>query len=166
MTWFRPVLLCLVAWGCGAHEGNSQGVSPVSPTAGPQSVVIAAVELQFEDPSPGGQSVWLANRGTTEQDISCWRITAASSGMTGVVSEGSRLAPGRALRFSTPPRMLRSPDVVTLADRSGREVVRTPELSDTAGDDQFWYLLPGEPWRFGRARLPETTSDGRLVSAC
>jgi hypothetical protein len=110
--------------------------------------------------------VWLANRGATEQDISCWRITAASSGMTALVAGGTRLAPGRALKFSTPARMLRSPETVTLADRAGRTLARTPELSDAAGDDQLWYLLPGEPWRFGRARLPEATSDGRLVSAC
>ena len=129
-------------------------------------MLIAAVELQFEDPSPGGQSVWLANRGTVEQDISCWRITAASSGVTALVTDGTRLAPGRALRFSTPARMLRSPETVTLADRSGRVVARTPQLGDSAGDDQLWYLLPGEPWRFGRARLPESASDGRLVSAC
>jgi len=129
-------------------------------------VVIAAVELQFEDPSPGGQSVWIANRGTTEQDISCWRITAASSGVTAVVSDRTVLAPGRGLRFATPARMLRSPDVVTLSDRAGRLVARTPELSDSVSDDQLWYLMPGESWRFGRTRLPETTSDGRLVSAC
>jgi len=160
------VLLCVASWGCSANAGNSQGGGPVSPTGGALPVVIAAVELQFEDPSPGGQSVWLANRGTSEQDISCWRITAASSGVTALVSNGTLLAPGRALRFSTPARMLRSPEVVTLADRSGRVVARTPELSDSASDDQLWYLPPGEAWRFGRSRLPETVSDGRLVSAC
>jgi hypothetical protein len=130
------------------------------------SIVIAAIELQFEDPSPGGQSVWLANRGTNEQDVSCWGIKAASSGVIALVSNGTRLAPGRALRFATPARMLASPEVVTLVDRTGRVVDRAPELSDSAGDDQLWYLLPGESWRFGRARLPEIASDGRLVSAC
>jgi hypothetical protein len=62
--------------------------------------------------------------------------------------------------------MLASRDTVTLVDQTGRIVDRTPELVDTAGDDQFWYVLQGEAWRFGRARLPETVSDGRLVSAC
>jgi hypothetical protein len=160
------VLLGMASWGCSANAGGSQAPGPVSPTGGALPVVIAAVELQFEDPSPGGQSVWLANRGTSEQDISCWRITAASSGVTALVSSGTLLAPGRALRFPTPARMLRSPDVVTLADRSGRMVASTPELSDSASDDQLWYLPPGESWRFGRSRLPETISDGRLVSAC
>jgi hypothetical protein len=164
--WLSAVAFCVAAWGCGANANNSQGQSPLSPTGVPTSVVIAAVELQFEDPSPGGQSVWLANRGTREQDISCWRISASSSGVTAFVSDMTRLAPGRALRFSTPARMLRSPDVVTLADRSGAIVARTPELNDSAGDDQAWYLLPGEPWRFGRVRLPEATSDGRLTAAC
>jgi hypothetical protein len=162
----NAVSLCVTALGCGANASNPQGAAPLSPTGAPVSVVIAAVELQFEDPSPGGQSVWLANRGTSDQDISCWRITAASSGVTAFVSDGTLVRSGRALKFSTPPRMMRSPDMVTLADRSGRVLVRTPELSDSAGDDQLWYLLPGEPWRFGRSRLPEAASDGRLVSAC
>jgi hypothetical protein len=166
ITWLASALVCAGICGCGAHEGNFQAGASVSPTDGQLSVLIAAVELQFEDPSPGGQSVWVANRGASEQDISCWRITAASSGVTALITDGTRLAPGRALRFSTPARMLRSPEVVTLADRSGRAVARTPELRDAAGDDQLWYLLPGESWRFGRARLPETTSDGRLVLAC
>ena|SRR5688572_7017963 len=166
MTWITAVLLCAGIWGCGAREGDFQAGASVSPTDGQLSVLIAAVELLFEDPSPGGQSVWIANRGATERDISCWRITAASSGVTALITDGTRLAPGRALRFSTPARMLRSPEIVTLADRSGRAVARTPELRDAAGDDQLWYLPPGESWRFGRARLPETTSDGRLVSVC
>ena len=165
----RPIWASAIALGMSVSACSANAIEPQvpsqSPQSEPQTVVIAAVEIQFEDPSPGGQSVWLANRGTTDQDISCWRINA-SSGVTAVISSGTRLAPGRALRFATPDRMLRSPDVVTLMDLTGRVVARTPELRDSAGDDQLWYVLPGEPWRFGRARLPEVASDGRLVSAC
>lgn len=145
-------------WAC---SGNAS-----APEEQSAATVIAAVELQFEDPSPGGQSVWLANRGTSEQDISCWGIRADSSGVTMFVAGGTRIAPGRALRFATPVRMLASPEVVVLLDRTGRVVARTPELKDSASDDQLWYLLPGESWQFGRSRLKETATDGRLVSAC
>lgn len=159
------VALGVALGGCGANASNPDAGSQ-SPQVRPPSIVIAAVELQFEDPMPGGQSVWLANRGTSEQDISCWGIMAKSSGVTALVNSGTRLAPGHVFRFVTPARMLGSPDVVTLVDRTGRVVDQSPELSDTASDDQRWYLLPGESWRFGRARLPEIASDGRLVSAC
>lgn len=146
---------------CLSCSGNASAPQDESST-----IVIAAVELQFEDPSPGGQSVWLANRGTNEQDISCWAIRANSSGVTMFVSSGTRLAPGRALRFPTPVRMLASPEIVTLLDRAGAIVVRTPELKDSASDDQLWYLMPGQSWVFGRNRIPETATDGRLVPAC
>ena len=165
-TWLNVVLLCVAVSACGANASSSESALELPTQPGLTSVVISAVELQFEDPSPGGQSVWLANRGANEQDISCWAISASSSGVTMRVERGTRLGPGRALRFSTPAQMLRSPDMVTLADASGRIVVRTPELTDSASDDQLWYLPPGESWRFGRARLPETASDGRLVPTC
>lgn len=150
-------------WGCGANASN---VAPLSSQVDPARIVISAVELQFEDPMPGGQSVWLANRGAGEVDISCWAISAASSDVTTFVAAGTKLSPGRALRFITPPRMLRSMDVVTLKDRTGFVVTRTPELKDSAGDDQLWYLPPAGAWTFGRAKLPETASDGRAMPAC
>ena len=152
------IVLSLTLWGCSGNASAPQENSP--------AIVISAVELQFEDPSPGGQSVWLANRGTIEQDISCWGISADSSRRVMLVSAGTRLGPGRALRFVTPARMLSSPEIVTLADRAGRVVTRTPELRDSASDDQLWYVMPGGSWVFGRSRLPEAASDGRLVSAC
>jgi hypothetical protein len=62
--------------------------------------------------------------------------------------------------------MLASPEIVTLIDRAGQVVVRTPELKDSASDDQLWYLMPGQSWVFGRNRIPETATDGRLVAAC
>ena len=158
------IALAIAVLGCGATTPDVQNGVP-SPTK-PLEVVIAAVELQFEDPSPGGQSVWIANRGTAEQDISCLAITAASSGRTAVVRSDTHLAPGRALRFATPARMLGSPETITLADRAGQVIDRTPQLTDSAGDDQLWFVLPGAPWRFGRTRLPEIASDGQLVSAC
>jgi hypothetical protein len=151
------VVLGVACWACSGTASAPQDESA--------AIVIAAVELQFEDPSPGGQSVWLANRGTSDQDISCWGIRA-SGGVTMFVAGGTRIAPGRALRFATPVRMLSSPEVVTLLDRAGRVVARTPELKDSASDDQLWYLLPGESWQFGRSRLPEAATDGRLVPAC
>jgi hypothetical protein len=152
------IALGLALCACGGNASAPQDES--------SAVVIAAVELQFEDPSPGGQSVWLANRGTSEQDISCWGIRANSSGVTMFVNTGTRLAVGRALRFATAVRMLASPEIVTLTDRTGQVVARTPELKDSASDDQLWYLMPGQSWVFGRSRLPEAATDGRLVPAC
>jgi len=159
MTRFGSLILLTAT--CLSCSGNAS-----APQDNAAAVVIAAVELQFEDPSPGGQSVWLANRGTSEQDISCWAIRANSSGIGMFVSPGTRLAPGRALRFATPVRMLASPDTVTLLDRAGATIARTPELRDSASDDQLWYLMPGQSWVFGRNRIPETATDGRLVPAC
>jgi hypothetical protein len=158
------VALGLALSACGANAISSQAGPVIQ--ASPVTVVIAAVELQFEDPSPGGQSVWLANRGTNEQDISCWSITAASSRVIAYVDNGTRLAPGRAVRFTAPPRMLGSRDTITLRDRTGQVIDSTPELTDSAGDDQLWYVLRGGMWTFGRTRLPEPVSDGRLVPAC
>jgi len=157
----RFEVLLALGVACWACSGNAS-----APQEESAAIVITAVELQFEDPSPGGQSVWLANRGMSDQDISCWEIRANSSGVTMFVATGTRLAPGRALRFATPVRMLTSPEVVVLLDRAGRVVARTPELKDSASDDQLWYLLPGESWQFGRSRLQEAATDGRLVSAC
>jgi hypothetical protein len=159
-------------FGCGlggalafaACHGNAVG-GQVSPSPSP-TVVIAAVELQFEDPMPGGQAVWVVNRALVDQDVSCWTLVAASKTLHAQIASGTFLPQGRGLRLATPSGMLGSRDTITLLDRSGREVSRTPELADSSGDDQYWYLLPGEAWRFGRARLPETISDGRLVSAC
>ena len=110
--------------------------------------------------------MWLANRGLTEQDISCWRITSEATGASAAVQEGTKIPPGRALRFATPTGMLRSTDSVTLADDRGHTIDHSPELTDSAGDDQLWYLLVGSPWQFGRGRLPETATDGRLTAAC
>lgn len=154
----RLILLSAACWSCSGNASAPQDDSA--------AVVIAAVELQFEDPSPGGQSVWLANRGTSEQDISCWAIRANSSGVSMFINPATRLAPGRALRFATPVRMLASPEIVTLIDRAGQVVARTPELKDSASDDQLWYLMPGQSWVFGRNRVPEKATDGRLVPAC
>lgn len=134
-----------------------------APAAGGRHVVILAVELQFEDPSPGGQGVWVANRGGAETDISCWAVLSSASGARTTVLAGTKLAPHRALHFSTPPGLLRSPDVVTLADREGRAVDRTPELADAQSDDQLWYQGEDGQWRFGRTQFPQQTSDGRVA---
>src|SRR5688500_15068549 len=104
MTWITAVLLCAGIWGCGAREGDFQPGASVSPPDVQWSVLMAAVELVCADPPPGGQSVWIANRGATARHISCWRIPAAPSGVSALITDGPRLAPGRALRFSTPAR--------------------------------------------------------------
>lgn len=126
------------------------------------NVLILAVELLFEDPSPGGQAVWLANRSTADVDVSCWVVSTASGGKA-TVAAGTHIGAERVLRLATPTGMLRASDTVTLIDRTGREVDRTPQLSDTAVDDRFWFR-DGDTWRFGRTVYSGRVSDGRLTT--
>ena len=134
-------------------------------TATPKSnLSIIAVELQFEDPSPGGQAVWIANGGTTDADLSCMVIRSLASGVKATIGAGTPLAGGRVLRVATPTGMLRTVDTVTLTDRSGHELDRTPQLTDQAVDDRFWFRDDGT-WRFGRTVYAGRVSDGRLTTA-
>ena len=125
---------------------------------------ITAVELQFEDPSPGGQAVWIANGGDTDADLSCMVIRSLATGVTATIAAGTSLAGGRVLRVATPTGMLRTVDTVTLTDRSGHELDRTPQLTDQAVDDRFWFRDDGT-WRFGRTVYAGRVSDGRLTTA-
>ena len=126
-------------------------------------VSLLAVELEFEDPSPGGQAVWITSRAKADVDVSCWVIGSVASGTKATIATGTHLAPGRVLRLATPTGMLRTPDTVTLTDRAGREVDRTPQLADDAADDRFWFR-EGETWRFGRTVYAGRVSDGRMTT--
>ena len=126
------------------------------------NVLILAVELQFEDPGPGGQAVWITNRAKAEVDVSCW-VLGVASGMKATIAPGTHILPDRVVRLATPTGLLRSSDTVTLFDRSGREVDRTPQLTDTAVDDRFWFR-EGDSWRFGRTVYAGRVSDGRITT--
>jgi hypothetical protein len=131
-----------------------------------RSVHITAVELWPEDPSPGGQYVVLENSTEREVDVGCWVVRSTAKGKSANVVASRPLAARAAIRLF-PDRVLFGPaDVVLLVDRQGREVDRTPEIVDHAGDDQLWFAdRNGGTWRFGRQlRLPSQVADGRLVT--
>jgi hypothetical protein len=135
-----------------------------TPSPGSGKVRIVAVEVAPEDPSPGGQYLLLLN-GTAEQlDLQCWTVTATSASRSARVLGGDPIPPGTAVRLFPDGRLFGSVDTIRLADRDGREVDRTPRITDRAGDDQVWFLDRTGSWRFGRGfTIPPQVVDRRLA---
>lgn len=144
---------------------------PAQPTAAPPApssaagpVRIDAVELLPEDPSPGGQLVVLRNDGDRAVPVDCWTVRTAA-GKTAHIRADKAIEPGTMLRLFPESRLFDSTDSVSLLDGGGGVVDRTPELSDTTGDDQLWFRAASGVWRFGRDYAPAgTTDDARLVT--
>ena len=126
--------------------------------AGPRLV---AVELQPEDPSPGGQFVAVANTTRATIDIGCWRLRSTTATMT--VRPPLVLLPGKIALLSPDRAWLRSADRVRLVDKRGRQRDATPELADRAGDDRIWFRTGAAPWKFGRTTLGKGVVAGRLL---
>lgn len=135
-----------------------------TPSASDSGVEFLAVELEFEDPSPGGQQVWIVNHSDVMVDLSCWNIASAATQQSSFVSPGQSLVPGAALRFTAPAGLLRSPDTLELRAPDGSVVESTPELRDDAHDDQLWYRADRGPWTFGRHQFDEPTAAGQLAT--
>lgn len=126
--------------------------------AGPRLV---AVELQPEDPSPGGQFVAVANTTRARIDIGCWRLRSTSATMT--VRPPLVLLPGKVALLSPDRAWLGRVDRVRLLDKRGRQRDATPELADRAADDQIWFRTGAAPWKFGRTSLGKGVVAGRLL---
>lgn len=179
------IALCLALTGCGDKAGDvsstTKAQSSTTEVAGPKGTStsapgvtpvreprvgglrIAAVELQFEDPSPGGQSVWLANPSGAEVDASCWELASAATGERATVERGAKVMAGATLHLTAPAGLLASTDTITLRDPSGREVDRTGELTDTAFDDRLWLRGEGGVWRFDRFSPSGPVLEGRIA---
>lgn len=179
------IALCLASSGCSNGAGDASrttgtrstttavagptGASaPASgPTSAPESrggsLRIVAVELQFEDPSPGGQGVWLLNSSRVAVDASCWELVSVATGEHAAVARGTEVGAGATLRLATPTGLLASTDTITLRDASGREVDRTSELTDATFDDRLWVRGAGAAWLFGRFSPPGPVVEGRMA---
>ncbi len=122
---------------------------------------IAAVELQPEDPSPGGSFVVVTNPGADAIDLGCWRVTSSTG--TLVVSPPLRLAPGAATLLSARTNWLRQTDRVRLLDTKLRVRAATPTLTDPAADDRIWFRDADGSWHLGRKSFGKGVIAGHLV---
>jgi hypothetical protein len=138
-------LLALVGFGGG------MGPSPQ----------IVAVELQPEDPSPGGQFVVLVNRGQTTVDLRCWTVRASAATLW--VAPPLRLPPAGVALLSGTSAWLRASDRVRLFDAKARLRAATPNLSDTASDDRIWFKDASGAWQLGRKGFGKGVIAGQLV---
>jgi hypothetical protein len=127
---------------------------------------LTAVELAPEDPQPGGQLVILVNDTGQSADLACWSVQSAGTGKSARIIMKRPLAPGAFLRLIPEIVLFDSVDTLSLLDRQGRLVDRTPKLTDRLRDDQLWFRQPAGTWAFGRGfHLPNQVDDGRLVAA-
>ncbi len=112
----------------------------------------------------GGKLMILVNGSDRPADVSCWTVKSAS-GRSARISIKAPLAPGASLRLIPEAPLFETVDTLSLLDRQGQVVDRTPQLSDRAHDDQIWFRQPNGTWTFGRGfPLPGQLTDGRLVA--
>lgn len=124
---------------------------------------LLAAELQPEDPSPGGQFVWILNRSARTADLSCWAVRSAATRTTLVIEPGLRVPAGAVANLTPPKAWLRSVDRLQLLDRTRHVVDETPKLRDSAYDDRVWFRGLGGDWRFGRTRVSQKVIAGHLA---
>ena len=117
---------------------------------------LSAVELEAEDPLPGGQFV-LVVVGGRSFDLACWSLRVGDRRSATVVPGGGRVPSGGVVKLVTE---LPDPARIALVAPDGRVADRTPLLIDSGHDDRMWFRAGGR-WRFGRA--PETA--GEVVDA-
>jgi len=142
----------------GGEATASPAGTPNPPSAPPgEDVFIALVELASEDPSPGGTFVVLASDAEVSLDLGCWRLRTSRGEL--VIESGSRIPAGGGLRLLFDRGDVANPDRIELRDAGGRVVDATPQLHDTAGDDQL-FGRTGDGWTLGRPPLPQPTEDG------
>ena len=159
------VLVLLSRAGSGPSTTGAASSSP-SPTATPSpsptaTPYLLGLELEPEDPQPGGQRAWIRNVSGAAAQFGCWALTSASGG-TMFVTAGLRVPAGGIALLTPDVSWLKQVDSVSLRDGSGRVVDQTPELTDNAHDDQIWYRASGQ-WTFGRPPIWEGAINGRIV---
>ena len=125
---------------------------------------LLAVELQPEDPMPGGQFVWILNPSTEELDLSCWVLRSEKAGVLMIVKPGLQLPAGGVAHLVPGEAWVAATEQIRLLDPQQRVVDETPELTDDRFDDQFWFRDPGGQWQFGRTSLPRKPVSGHLSS--
>ena len=140
------------------------GAACVQASTTPPRPFVSALELAPEDPSPGGQFVWLYNPSAKTLNLGCYRLR--SNRETVVIKPNTLVPPQSTVTFAPPQAWLRSTDRVELVNRAGKVVSRTPLLHDEAGDGRFWFKRPATEWRFGTARTyGEEVVKGKIATA-
>jgi hypothetical protein len=148
-------------------DGSGPTSSPTDEGATGEEPVLFAVELEAEDPMPGGQFVLVENPSDASIDLGCWRLRVDEAEQAAVIPPSFPLPAGATARlFATLPNVGR----IELVDRSGRVIDGTPMLSDTAHDDRLWFRT-SRRWRFGRLDDPlqdvmDTTLQPPTAAAC
>jgi hypothetical protein len=125
------------------------------------AVFIGLVELAAEDPSPGGTYIVIENEGATPADIGCWRLSTTTREDLRIPT-GSSVPAGGALRLLFDRGAVANPDRLELRDSTGRVIDATPDLEDSAGDDQLFSRV-GDEWVLGRPSLPSPLVDGGSI---
>jgi hypothetical protein len=108
------------------------------------------LELEAEDPMPGGQFVLIEDPSGASIDLGCWGLRLNGKEPTMVIPPSFSVPPGATARLYA---RLPNAGRIELVDRSGRVIDGTPQLSDTAHDDRIWFRTAGG-WRFGRSGEP------------
>jgi hypothetical protein len=149
-AWFFGAAVCALLAG---------GVVGAATSAGPQLV---AVELQPEDPLPGGQFAVVANKTTATVNLGCWRLRSSIATMT--IAPPLRLRPGAIALLSPDHYWLRPVDRIRLVDAYSRGRDATPELADRASDDRVWFRDATGRWHFGRTSFGNGVIAGHLLA--
>jgi hypothetical protein len=130
----------------------------------PPRPFVSALELAPEDPSPGGQFVWIYNPSVKTVNLGCYRLR--SNRGTVVIKPSTLVPPQSTATFAPPQAWLRANDQVEVVNRAGKVVSKTPLLRDEAGDGRFWFKRPATEWRFGTARTyGEEVVKGKIATA-
>jgi hypothetical protein len=136
---------------------TSCGATPPGPSdaQAPPALGMIGVELQAEDPMPGGQFVWIMNGSERAVDLGCSTLRSKSTGNVVTIESGFRVPAGAVGTLTPEGSWLSAVDQIELVDSSGRAIDQTPELRDAEHDDRIWYRAsPTETWQFGRSGAP------------
>jgi len=139
-------------------SGPAPTGSAAPPPASPVSLVFfTQVELASEDPSPGGTYVIVGTAGASPADIGCWRVRTSLAELA--IAPGTEVPAGGGVRLLFDRGQVDNPDALQLLDDTGLVIDATPQLHDTAGDDQL-FSRSDSGWTLGRAPLPSPLIDG------
>lgn len=126
------------------------GLPPQQPSGQADRIGFLGIELQPEDPMPGGQYLLLLNPTSSEIELRCWSIRSAASSSSWVIMGDVRLAPDTIARVTIIDGAWQAADQLQLLDSAGQLVDESPALEDAAYDDQIWFVDPDGSWQFGR----------------
>jgi len=109
-------------------------------------VVIGAFDQNPAGSDKGNEWVALHNHSNERVDIGNWVLETAD-GKREIIPEGTTLYPSAYYVYTPPYQWLdNSDEAITLSDSKGKEVDKTPTVSDNENDNRYWMrnksLLP------------------------